>query len=233
MSRPGESLPSNDPRAASPHGGIPLRIEGAPLASAKAAVLLAHGRGATAEGMLQLARAFAGPDVALLAPQAHGGSWYPNSFLAPLPSNEPGLSSGIERLEEATRTIAAQGIAAERLLLVGFSQGACLISEMMARRPRRFGGVALLTGGFAGPPGTSRSPAPPGSSLSGTPVLLSSGDPDPHVPFARVQETAELFGRLGGEIDLRRYPGRPHTVVEEEIQLVAALLDRLLRSASS
>ena len=205
-----------------PHRGQPLARAGRPLAEARTAMILLHGRGATASGILELGRELGRDTVAYLAPQAAGGTWYPLSFLAPIEQNEPGLSSGLRALSDAVARVEETGIPAERILLLGFSQGACLTSEFTARHPRRWGGVAILTGGVIGPPGTPREY--PGS-LEGTPIFLGSSDPDPHVPWARVDETAEIFRGMGAEVTLRRYPGMPHTVNAEELDHVRRLLD--------
>lgn len=208
-----------------PHPEGPPRTAGAPLDRARALVVLVHGRGASAESILTLAAELERPRVAFVAPQAAGSSWYPYSFLAPLERNEPGLSSGLATLAALADEGERAGIPAERQMLLGFSQGACLTLELAARRPRRYGGVVGLTGGLLGPEGTSRDT--PGS-LAGTPVFLGSGDPDPHVPWARVEETARVLERMGGVVTLRRYPGMGHTVNAEELAAARAMLDRLL-----
>jgi predicted esterase len=204
-----------------PHGGGRVATSGRPLAEASGAVVLVHGRGASAEDILTLAAELDRPDLANLAPQAAGGTWYPQSFLAPLAANEPGLSSALAVLAALVARVEAAGIPAARLVLAGFSQGACLALEFAARHPRRYAAVAGLTGGLIGPAGTPRDYA---GSLAGTPVLLAAGDPDPHVPWARVEETARVLGGLGARVDLRRYPGLPHTVNGEEIAALRALL---------
>jgi len=136
-----------------------------------------------------------------------------------------GLSSGLEVLTKLTDEVEAAGIPASRTLLLGFSQGACLTLEFLARRPRAYGGVLGFTGGLIGPPDNPRDY--PGS-LAGTPVFLGSGDPDPHVPWSRVQETAAVLGDLGAEVTLQRYPGMPHTVNSEEISFARSLMEKAL-----
>lgn len=210
--------------SAGPHQGQSLATAGRPSAEAAAAMILVHGRGASAESILTLAHELAHPAFAYLAPQAAGFTWYPQSFLAPLEANEPGLSSGIARLADLVDELEAEGLSSERVMVVGFSQGACLALEFAARHPRRYGAVAGLTGGLIGPPGTPRRYA---GSLAGTPVFLGAGDPDPHVPFARVEETAEVLGELGAEVTLRRYPGLPHTVNEDELAAVRRMMQAL------
>jgi predicted esterase len=191
------------------------------LSQAKAAVLILHGRGATAESILTLADELNVPDVVYLAPQAAGYSWYPYRFLAPLEANEPGLSSGLARIGEILTEIEAAGIAADRVVLLGFSQGACLTLEFAARNPRRYGGVVGLSGGLIGPPGTPREIA---GSLAGTPVLLGCSDRDPHIPVESVEESADFLARLGGAVDKRIYPGMGHTVNEDELAWVREIL---------
>jgi predicted esterase len=219
---------------AGPHGGLPPATAGPPPALAGAALVLLHGRGATAESILGLGAAVVGGDprrrrVALLAPRAAGRSWYPKSFLAPLADNEPWLSSALAAVGGLIADLAADGVPPERVVVAGFSQGACLALEFAARNPRRYGGVAGLTGGLIGPPGTPRDY--PGS-LAGTPVFLGAGDPDPHVPWARVEESAEALRRLGAVVTLRRYPGLPHTVDDDEIEALRALVDGALAAGA-
>jgi predicted esterase len=209
-----------------PHGGQPVRTAGAPLTEAEVAMVMVHGRGASAESILTLAPALAGPGVAFLAPQAggsQGNQWYPYGFMAPIERNEPGISSGMRAIERVLTQIGAAGIPPARTLLLGFSQGACLASEFMARHARRYGGLAVLSGGLIGPDGTPRNY--PGS-LEGTPVFLGCSDVDSHIPAARVRESAEVLERLGGEVTLRLYPGMGHMVNDDEIEAVRAMVAR-------
>ena len=208
-------------RALPPHAGQPVVTAGRPLAEAAGAVVLVHGRGATAESILTLAPEIGRPDLAYLAPQAAGLTWYPYSFLAPFEMNEPGLSSGLSVLAGLVERIEAAGVPAERTLLLGFSQGACLTLEHAARNARRYGGVAGLSGGLIGPPGTPRDY--PGS-LADTPVFLGCSDRDPHIPEERVHETARVLGALGAEVTERIYPGLGHTVNEDELEHVRAMV---------
>jgi predicted esterase len=204
-----------------PHQSQPIAAAGRPLAEATAAMVMVHGRGATAESILTLAEEFGRPDLAYLAPQAAGFTWYPYSFLAPFDQNEPGLSSGLARIGEVLGRLAATGIAPERTVLLGFSQGACLALEFSARNARRYGGLVALSGGLIGPPGTPR--AYPGS-LAGTPVFLGCSDRDPHIPLARVEESAGIFEELDGEVTKRIYPVMGHTVNADEIEHVRRIL---------
>jgi predicted esterase len=200
---------------------------GAPLEQARAAVLLIHGRGASAEGILALSTELAREDVAYLAPQAAGSTWYPFSFLAPLEHNEPALSSALTALDDVLGRVERAGIPSERRMLLGFSQGACLTLELAARSARRFGAVVGLTGGLIGPRVDRDRYA---GSFEGTPVFLGSSDPDPHVPWERVEETAALLDDLGAAVDLRSYPGMPHTINREEIDAAADMLDRIAQA---
>jgi predicted esterase len=205
-----------------PHQNQPVRTAGAPLGQAQTAMIMVHGRGASPESILTLVPLLDRPRVAYLAPQAGGNTWYPYSFLSPIPQNEPGISSGLQAIADLLGHVQAAGITPERTLLLGFSQGACLTLEFVARNARRYGGVAGLSGGLIGPPGTPREY--PGD-LGGTPVFLGCSDVDAHVPEERVKESADVLGRLGGEVTLRIYPGMGHLVNDDEISVVQAMID--------
>jgi predicted esterase len=206
------------------HGALRVAEAGAPLRRAKAVVVMVHGRGADADGMLSLVEAFAQPDLAYLAPQAAGRSWYPYSFLEPIGRNEPFLSSALRALDGVVERLGAEGFPPGRVVLLGFSQGACLALEYAARRARRYGGLAGLSGGLIGPEGTRREYA---GDLAGTPVFLGCSDTDPHIPLARVQETTGVLRRLGGAVTERIYPGMGHGINEDEVKQVRGLLARL------
>ena len=221
----GQTMNEHLDKITGPHQGQPLLLAGEPLESAKAAMIMMHGRGATAEDILMLADEFKQPGFAYLAPQAAGNSWYPNSFLAPIASNEPGLSSGLAVIASLLEQLIQAGISSERTMILGFSQGACLSLEFVARNARRYGGVAGLSGGLIGPEGTPRSGS---GSLAGTPVFLGCSDIDPHIPKARVQETAEVLQRLGGDVTMRLYPRMGHTVNRDELRSVQAMMSALL-----
>jgi len=184
-------------------------------------MIMVHGRGASAEDILTLAPAFGRSDVAYLASQASGGTWYPFGFMSPIERNEPGISSGMRTIERVRARIAAAGIPAERTFFLGFSQGACLTTEYVARHAGRYGGVAGLSGGLIGPDGTPRDYA---GSLDGTPVFLGCSDVDGHIPAERVRETADVLRRLGGEVTMRLYPGMGHSINADEIAAVKSML---------
>ena len=219
-----------DTRADDPHAGQPVRTAGTPLGEARAAVVMVHGRGASAEGILELAPSLAMDGVAFLAPQAAGGQWYPYRFMEPVERNEPGMSSGMRTIARMLERTAAAGVPPERTILLGFSQGACLATEFAARHARRYGGVACLSGGLVGPEGTPRDYA---GSLEGTPVFLGCSDVDFHIPAARVRESAQVLRALGAEVTLRLYPGMGHTVNEDEIEAVRAMLRGALGTAAA
>lgn len=207
--------------ARGPHQGQPILATGAPLEQAQAAMVMVHGRGASAENILTLVDDLRRPDFAYLAPQAAGNTWYPNSFLAPIPSNEPGITSGLAVIAQVLERIAAAGIPPERTILLGFSQGACLTLEFVARHARRYGGVAGLSGGLIGPDGTPRDY--PGT-LDGTPVFLGCSDVDFHIPKERVDHSAEVLRGLGGAVTERLYRGMGHTINQDEIDAVRAMM---------
>ncbi len=208
-----------------PHQGQPIRMAGEPVSRARAAMLMVHGRGARSEDILSLAAEFNQQGFAYLAPQAAENTWYPNRFLVPLSENEPWLSSALTFLGNVLSEIINAGIPPERVILLGFSQGACLTLEFAARNARRYGGLVGLSGALIGPDGTPRDYK---GSLAGTPVFLGCSDTDFHVPKERVDETAEVLRRLGGEVTERLYPNMDHTVNQDEIDAVRGMMQRLL-----
>jgi len=201
-----------------PHAGQPVLQAGASIDDARLVAILLHGRGASAEDILGLASELAARDIAYVAPQAAGGTWYPYSFLAPIPQNEPYLGSALRKV---AAVIGALPVERERIVLLGFSQGACLTLEFAARNAGRYAAIAAFTGGLIGPPGTPRSYA---GSFEGTPIFIGSSDVDPHVPLERVHESTAVLTRMGAEVDERIYPGMAHTVNQDEIHAVDALL---------
>ena len=211
-------------QAANPHSDARVRRAGAPLHRAKAAVVMLHGRGADASDMLGLAEVLARPDLTYLAPEATGRSWYPYSFLAPIARNEPFLSSALELIERLLDGVSSEGLQLERVVLLGFSQGACLGLEYAARHARRYGGLVGLSGGLIGPEGTPREYA---GQFAGTSVFLGCSDSDPHIPLDRVHETARVLQSLGAAVTEQIYPGMGHSINDDELKQVRTLLAKL------
>ena len=211
-----------------PHQGQPTLIRGERLSQARAAMLMVHGRGATAEDILSLAGELNQPGFAYLAPQAAGNTWYPNRFLVPLDENEPWLSSALSFVGDIYSQIINAGLPPERVMLLGFSQGACLTLEFSARNARRHGGIVGLSGALIGPDDTPRDYK---GSLEATPVFLGCSDVDFHVPKERVDQTAEVLRRLGGEVTKRLYPNMDHSVNLDEINFVRGMMQSLIVSS--
>jgi predicted esterase len=205
-----------------PHAGQPLVTAGLPLDDASAAVVMVHGRNAEPANILELVPRLGHPRLAYLAPAAANRTWYPHSFLSDISSNEPGLSSGLAVLESLVASIEAAGIPRNRVVLLGFSQGACLVAEFAVRHASPFAGIVVLSGGVIGPPGTVWNY--PGS-FEGTPVFLACSDIDGHIPKARVDESAAVFSRMGAQVTKRLYPGMGHLVNDDEIAWTQRLLD--------
>lgn len=205
-----------------PHQGQRVYTAGKPLAEAKAAMILTHGRGATAPSILELAQVLYHPEMAYLAPQAAGNTWYPYSFMNPMAQNEPWLSSALQVVGEVLAQVEQAGIPAEQIILAGFSQGACLASEFVARNARRYGGLLAFSGGLIGPPGTPRNY--PGS-LDGMPVFLGCSDVDFHIPKERVEETAEVLQRMGAAVNMKLYPNMDHTIIQDEINQARPIVE--------
>ena len=206
------------PSPQDPHADQPVLHYGPPLAQARRVAICIHGRGASAEDILGLGPELGTSDVAYLAPQAAGHTWYPYSFLSPIPRNEPGLTSALAVI---ARLIDSTTLTSERVVILGFSQGACLALEFAARNPRRYAAVVAMSGGLIGPPGTPRDY--PGS-MENTPVFIGCSDIDAHIPLERVRESAEVFRRMGAAVDERIYRGMGHTINEDELNAVRALV---------
>ncbi len=223
-----------------PHQGQPVIKQGAALGDARAAMILVHGRGASAESILELTSELEGGEgFAFWAPQAANSTWYNNSFLVPVQRNEPGLTSGLARISELVQELEAGGIARAKIILLGFSQGACLAQEFAARHPTRYGGVAGLSGGLIGMASETAGGAIGGDNrfdlysgnLDGTPVFLGCSDIDPHIPKERVDKSAEVFKSLGAAVEKRIYSGMGHTVNWDEIAMVSNMMESVMREA--
>lgn len=194
---------------------------GVSLLDAGKAMIMLHGRGTTASSILSFSSYFKHPDMAFMAPQATGNTWYPHSFMAPMEENEPELSSALEVVGRMLTQILANGIPEENIFLFGFSQGACLALEFAARNPRRFGGIFGLSGGLIGPPGTPRAYE---GTFEGTSVFLGCSDVDSHIPKERVLETATVFEQMNAHVTTRLYPNMPHTIIEDELYIINRIL---------
>jgi len=194
---------------------------GKPLTATGKALIMIHGRGATAHSILSLSEHLNVPDFSLFAPQATQHSWYPYSFMAPVAQNQPALDSALEQLTNLVQHIQEQGVSSKNIYLLGFSQGACLTAEFATRNARQFGGLLIFTGGLIGPQIDLSNYT---GDFAGTPVFISSGDPDPHVPLSRVAETAKIMAEKGAVVTEKIYKGRPHTILPEEINLAKEIL---------
>ncbi len=204
-----------------PHHGQSVVSLGAPLGRGRAVVIMVHGRGAAPDNILELAPAFEQDDVTYLAPTAAERTWYPYSFLSAFDRNEPYLSSALSRIGALVDEVVAQGIPTEKVVLLGFSQGACLAGEFACRHPRRYGGIVMFSGGLIGPPGTRWESA---GGFEGTPVFLGCSDRDAHVPKERVDESAATFERMGANVTERIYEAMGHLVCQDEILFAKAMI---------
>lgn len=219
--------------ASHPHHGQEIATTGAPLGQGRAVVIMIHGRNAAPANILSLApeldrslgSARDRPDVTYLAPAAANATWYPYSFLADREKNEPWLSSALRMLGELVERVSDAGIPKHKILLLGFSQGACLSSEFAVRNAARYGGILIYSGGVIGPPGTTWNET---GDFDKTPVFLGCSDVDAHVPKARVDESADVFARMGADVTKRIYPGMGHLVNEDEIKFARDLIDKVL-----
>jgi phospholipase/carboxylesterase len=202
---------------------IQYKTAGTLAAQAKGALVMLHGRGGNAENIINLAQELDAEGLAIYAPEAANHSWYPYSFMAPDSENQPALNSALEVIGQLVEKIKGDGIPANRIYLMGFSQGACLTLEYVARNAQAYGGAIAFTGGLIGEKLVTERYL---GSFAGTPVLITTGNPDPHVPLHRVEESVELLKKLGAQVTLKVYPGRPHTITMPEIELANELLSR-------
>ena len=204
------------------HLNQPLLSSGTALESASDAMILIHGRGADAQSIMDLSAYFPKPGRVFLAPQAGLKRWYPQSFLAPLPENEPDLSDALDRLESLVLDLMNHNLAPEQIYIGGFSQGACLTAEFAARYPRRYAGLLIFSGGLIGP---QIKHTPVAGTWHNMPVFIGCSDIDPHIPLKRVKETAAFFEQGGAIVNLQITPGMVHTISLEELETARKMID--------
>ena len=191
-----------------------IQITGKPLQEADKALIMIHGRGAYARDILGIASHLNVQEYALFAPEATNNTWYPYSFMAPPEQNEPWLSSALNLVKEAVDAATEQGISAENIYFLGFSQGACLALEFVARNAKKFGGVVALTGGLIGDKIDQDNYT---GNFNSTPIFMGTGNPDPHVPIERVKESAIILEKMNAKVHLKVYDGKAHIVSQDEI----------------
>jgi len=206
------------------HAGQRLLHAGAALGAGSRVVVMVHGRNAGPENILSLVPRLDRPNITYLAPSAAGHTWYPYTFLSERQKNEPHLSSALQVLADLSVDLEGRGISRERIVFLGFSQGACLSAEFIQRHPQRWGGLVCFSGGLIGPPGTTWTGS---GSLEGTPIFLGCSDVDAHIPKDRVDETASVFARMSASVTLRFYAGMDHLVNDDEIAHACAVIDQL------
>ena len=208
-----------------PHEGQPVLSAGAPPGSSHAVMIMLHGRNASAANILGLAAELDRPGFTYLAPAAANNTWYPHSFLTETSKNEPDLSSGLQVIDGLVASLLSRGVRRRHVVLLGFSQGACLAGEYAVRHADRYGGVVMLSGGLIGPPGTVWRD---GGDFAATPVCLGCSDVDSHIPKERVVESGDVFKRMGADVTVRLYPGMGHQINDDEIVRTRAIMDRVL-----
>lgn len=192
-------------------------LKGRKLGEAEKVLVMLHGRGANAEDILSLATYLNVKEFTLLAPQATGNTWYPNSFLAPPYTNEPWLSSAISLIEDITDDITETGVKEENIYFLGFSQGACLTLEFVTRNAKKYGGVVAFTGGLIGDKIYEQNY---NGDFQSTPVFIGTSDPDPHVPVQRVTDSVAVLKRMNAQVTEKIYKNMGHTINEDEIETV-------------
>jgi phospholipase/carboxylesterase len=209
--------------AAGPHLAVAPALAGAPLGDAPVAAVLVHGRGQDPGYMVEhLVDELGVPGVSYVLPVAVGNSWYPDRYTAPRAANEPWLSHALEACDAAVQRVVAAGVPAERIVLAGFSQGGCLVADLVARRPRPYAGVAVLTGALVGPAGD----VTPVAWLDGLPVFMATSRYDEWVALDRVQQTARAFAAAGADVTLRVSADREHRIGQDAVAGVRDLLVR-------
>lgn len=212
------------------HQGQPVLTTGTPLDQAQAALVMIHGRGASASDVLSLTQELDVTGFTCLAPQAAGGQWYPYRFIEPVERNEPYLTSALQTVDAVISAVAKAGISREKLIVLGFSQGACLALEYAARHPQLYGGVVALSGALIMNGDRARDYT---GSLDNTPIFLGCSDRDPHVPEGRVDESATILQNLGARVEKRIYPNMGHTVNADELEFVQRMMTTLLEPGSA
>lgn len=194
---------------------------GTPATEAGAALVMIHGRGGTAQNIASLADSLNVQGMAIYAPQATNNSWYPYSFMAGDKMNQPALNSALDTIDQLVQQIKTDGISEEKIYFLGFSQGACLTLDYITRHAKTYGGAMAFTGGLIGEVLDLNNYQ---GNFNGTPVLITTGNPDPHVPLTRVEESVAIIKNLGADVTLKVYPGRPHTITQQEIDLANQLV---------
>ncbi len=208
-----------------PHQSQQIVTAGATVDQAEVAMILIHGRGASAQSMLMFADEFDTNNIHYRAIQAKGHTWYPRSFMAPKKMNQPGIKSGLQAIHNQISELNEAGIPTKKIMLLGFSQGACLTTEFAARHPQRYGGIIGLSGGLIG---DKIDPQNYKGSMEQTPVFLGCSDRDPHIPQERVDLTEEIFQQIGANVTKKIYVGMGHTVNQNEIQHVQDLIKQTI-----
>lgn len=198
-----------------------LHFGGKSIDTAEKAIIMLHGRGSNAPDILSLEPHLKVKDFALIAPQATNNTWYPFSFLAKPKENEPWLSSALELVKEVIDEVKSYGIEAENIYFAGFSQGACLTLESVARNAEKFGGVVAFTGGLIGDEINTENYE---GDFAGTPIFISSGNPDPHIPVKRIHESANVLKDMNAKLEVQIYDNRPHTITDVEIEKANAFI---------
>jgi predicted esterase len=209
-----------------PHQKSRTITTGADPQKADGAIIMIHGRGATAESIVTLAHEFDAENFHFAAPQASGNTWYPYSFMAPSKNNQPGLSSGLQAIFNIVSDLESKGIPKEKIIFLGFSQGACLATEFVARHPNRYGGLIAFSGGIIGD-GDSVNPENYTGSLDGTPYFVGCSDNDAHIPVERVEESVEVMTKLGADVTKKIYSGMGHTIIRDEIEEAQKIIDSI------
>lgn len=193
---------------------------GVPVEQAKSALIMIHGRGASAESMVPLSSYLGLKDAAIFAPQASKHSWYPTSFIEPVEMNQPALDSALELIDGLVQDIIVSGIPTEQIYFLGFSQGACLTLEYVTRNAKKYAGVIAFTGGLIGKDLQMENYK---GDFGQTTVLITTSDPDHHVPLKRVKESGGIMEGMNARIHVVAYPGKQHTITNEEIELANSL----------